>query len=217
MVRRVVEAGLDAAEFQIHHAHSVVEVFSDLRRAAIDALVFQSDPEASHSWLDALHLQAAMPCCVISIGTQPMLNLRHLLIQGVHFHLDVTQAPAQLAPRVRALLNRQATLAAKTSSPHASFKLDERVKAVRCGSREVTLTATEFNLLQVLFAACGSVVSLAAITHRLGGAVTGADPRWLEQRVYRLRRRLVSNGLHGLQIRMLRGVGYQLQIAGAAS
>jgi len=111
----------------------------------------------------------------------------------------------ELVWRVRAVLRR-------TSSPHSeaalvsgSLRLDAVRHEVTVAGRPVDLSSTEFRLLEVLMENAGRVLSKDQLLDRVWGG--GAEPSVVETYVSYLRRKLGE----ALNLRTVRGVGYQLQ------
>jgi DNA-binding response OmpR family regulator len=85
--------------------------------------------------------------------------------------------------------------------------LSPATRAVTAGPREVVLTAVEFNLLEVLMRAAGTVVTREDLSERVLGRAFSPFDRSLDVHVSKLRKKLQDDGAE--RIKTIRGVGYQ--------
>jgi DNA-binding response OmpR family regulator len=111
----------------------------------------------------------------------------------------------ELLARVRARLRR------KTPAPNqlgfGDLTLDNETHEVFRGSRRVTLTATEFNVLHHLLRHPRQVLSKESLLEAVWGYDFGGDANIVEQYVHSLRQKIGSPAL----IQTLRGAGYILR------
>ena len=122
-------------------------------------------------------------------------------------------SPSELTARVRAALRRR-------SGPEPfvlgelAIRYDRRRVAV--AGRPVRLTATEYELLRVLSANVGRVLTYDVLLRQAWhGRHSGApDPRLVRAVVKRLRRKLGDDGANPAYIRNERGVGYFMPAEG---
>jgi len=120
----------------------------------------------------------------------------------------------ELLARVRALIRRgrQPLLPAQL---HAGpITLDTRTRQVRVGTRELTLTAKEYALLEYLVRHAGEVVGRSDIAEHVWDDQYDPMSNVVDVYVQRLRRKLDDHGGASL-IRTRRGEGYQLDVAAA--
>ncbi|HUO86638.1 MAG TPA: response regulator transcription factor, partial [Thermoanaerobaculia bacterium] len=123
-------------------------------------------------------------------------------------------SPREVVLRVKAVLRRG-------SEPHerdgqrpqkvlraGEVALDVGGHRLRIGDDEVTLTATEFRLLEVLMERRGRVQSRGQLLRDVWGYADDVDSRTVDTHVRRLRRKL---GPEAKRIETLIGVGYRFQ------
>ena len=89
------------------------------------------------------------------------------------------------------------------------IEIDPGAYVVRVDGARVSLTVTEFRLLQALSDGGGRVCTRAELEARAGGGPHVPDSRVLQTHMRRLRRKL---GDAGAQIETVRAVGYRLRV-----
>jgi two-component system, OmpR family, response regulator MprA len=116
----------------------------------------------------------------------------------------------ELLARVRAL-HRRATYSGPDDSIQLSdLRIDQAGRRAWRGERELELTKTEFDLLQLLANNAGVVLEHSTIYDRIWGYDFGKDSKALAVYVGYLRRKLEANGEPRL-IHTVRGVGYTMR------
>ena len=134
------------------------------------------------------------------------------LQSGADDYLVKPFAPAELVARVHALLRRAeaARPAADATLACADLLLDPATHSVTRAGRELTLTITEFNLLQALLRNKGKVVARASLLSEVWGYDFGGDDNVLEIYIGYLRKKTEAAGEARL-ILTVRGLGYSLR------
>ncbi len=146
---------------------------------------------------------------------------------GADDYLVKPFALEELFARMRAL-SRRASLSARGAAAAApangggapdvrvlsfsDLRLDPSSRQVTRGDRELTLTKTEFDLLELFLAHPKQVLSRATIMERVWGYDFGPSSNSLEVFVSYLRRKLEADGDPRL-LHTVRGVGYVLREA----
>ncbi|MCL9796333.1 response regulator transcription factor [Frankia sp. AgKG'84/4] len=139
---------------------------------------------------------------------------------GADDYLVKPFALEELFARLRALA-RRAALAARvvsatpgepvaTALSYAGVTLDQASRQVTRGERELTLTKTEFELLELFLNHPRQVLSRSTIMERVWGYDFGPTSNSLEVFVSYLRRKLEAGGEPRL-LHTVRGVGYVLR------
>lgn len=136
---------------------------------------------------------------------------------GADDYLPKPFDPRELAARIRAVLRRAAIAAeaaSETSTPVSISKgrltLDVKRRRVSIGSETLELTAAEFRVLQLLAEADGEPVERRVLTERALGRPLTLYDRSIDTHVSNLRRKLERTGDCGIEIRSVRGTGYEL-------
>ncbi|RZU53758.1 two-component system response regulator MprA [Krasilnikovia cinnamomea] len=129
---------------------------------------------------------------------------------GADDYLPKPFALDELFARVRALLRRARYDEPEREVRVADVRVDEAARRVWRGDRELELTKTEFDLLQLLVRNTGVVLSHSTIYGRIWDYDFGPDSKALAVYIGYLRRKLEAGGSPRL-IHTVRGVGYTLR------
>ncbi len=116
----------------------------------------------------------------------------------------------ELLARVRALLRRTTYDTPDRELRVADLRIDEAARRTWRGERELELTKTEFDLLQLLARNAGIVLDHSTIYERIWGYDFGSDSKSLAVYIGYLRRKTEEDGEPRL-IQTVRGVGYTLR------
>jgi len=119
---------------------------------------------------------------------------------------------AELLARVRALLRRTHGEPAEEDELHAqNIRIDVAAHRAFQDDRELHLTAKEFELLRVLVAAAGTVVSRDSLMREVWGADPNGSTKTLDMHVSWLRRKLGDDANAPRYISTVRGMGFRFE------
>ena len=124
--------------------------------------------------------------------------------------------PRELLARIRAILRRAtATPASADASPAGELRvgdlhLDLRRRRALLGETTLELTGAEFRVLLGLAQSHGTPVDRADLTEQALGRKLTLYDRSIDTHVSNLRRKFERAGSSSLQIRAVRGTGYEL-------
>lgn len=132
------------------------------------------------------------------------------LESGADDYLIKPFAPVELVARVHALLRRIESKTETKVLEYADVSLDPSTREVIRGSRNIHLTLTEFNLLEILMRHPRQVLERSQILNDVWGYDFGGDDNVLEIYIGYLRRKLESDGSPRI-IQTVRGIGYVIR------
>jgi two-component system response regulator MprA len=148
-----------------------------------------------------------------------MLTARHEvsdrvagLDAGADDYLVKPYAMSELAARLRALLRRTSISGANEILRVGDLTLDPRARTAQRGDRPLTLTKTEFDLLELLMHNAGFVLERHTIYERIWGYDFETSSRSLDVYIGYLRHKTEAGGEPRL-VHTVRGVGYVLRPA----
>ncbi|MGL4744370.1 MAG: response regulator transcription factor [Dermatophilaceae bacterium] len=113
---------------------------------------------------------------------------------------------AELLARARALLRRGVT---DSAEPDALVRIDPDGRRVFLHGEEVQLTGKEFELLRVLVANEGKVVSREKLMREVWDSTWFGSTKTLDMHISVLRRKLGDDAAHPSYITTIRGVGFR--------
>jgi two-component system response regulator MprA len=129
---------------------------------------------------------------------------------GADDYLVKPFALEELLARIRALLRRGGHERGEDALHFGDVELDPATREVRRGERQVELTRTEFNLLELFLRNPRQVLTRSLIFERVWGYDFGPTSNALDVYIGYLRRKTEAGGEPRL-IQTVRGVGYALR------
>jgi len=131
---------------------------------------------------------------------------------GADDYLPKPFNPRELSARLRAVLRRSRT--PEDSGKGRSLRvgdlsLDPGSRSLRIGIDEIHLTSVEFELLELMLAKAGEVVTREALSLHALGRKPSAWDRSLDTHMSNLRKKLGKDPDGRERLRTIRGVGYQ--------
>lgn len=146
-----------------------------------------------------------------------MLTARHEigdrvagLDAGADDYMVKPYASAELLARVRALLRRSSVSGSSDLLEYEDVRLDPRSRLASRGDRDLELTKTEFDLLELLVWNAGVVLSRETLYDRIWGYDFKTSSRSLDVYIGYLRSKLEAAGEPRL-IQTVRGVGFVMR------
>jgi len=131
------------------------------------------------------------------------------LEMGADDYLPKPFNPRELVARIRAILRRADTIPeGRPVMEIGDVRLDSGARTVTVGAEELRLTAVEFEVLERLLRAAGSVVSRDQLTRDVLDREYSALDRAIDMHVSNLRKKLGSRYQGTERIKTVRGVGY---------
>jgi two-component system OmpR family response regulator/two-component system response regulator RstA len=129
---------------------------------------------------------------------------------GADDYITKTVQPRVLLARVKALLRRQpgAAHADKKELSFGDFHISQTTRTARAGKGELDLTTAEFDLLWLLAAHAGSILSRDELLRALRGIGFDGLDRSIDARISRLRKKIGDDSENPTRIKTVRGKGY---------
>jgi DNA-binding response OmpR family regulator len=123
--------------------------------------------------------------------------------------------PRELLARIKAILRRAGgprATDAPASLEVGPLALDAGTRTVTLRGRPVDLTTAEFDLLQVLVANAGRVLSRDQLMDKLHGTEWAYVDRTIDVHISRIRQKIEENPRRPTLLKTIRGVGYQFAL-----
>lgn len=212
-LREVVTYALGRAGFSVRTVRDGREALAEVDRRPPDLVVLDvMMPE-----LDGLEVcrriraKGRLPIVFLSSRDEEVDRVLGLEMGGDDY-ITKPFSTRELVARVRAVLRRVAPVdpvgAGEQALTFEALRLDPAARRVFVHEAEVTLTATEFELLQALLRAPGRVLRRDTLAEATYGPGHHVADRTLDSHVSRMRRKLRTAGVD--PITAVRGVGYRL-------
>jgi len=120
-------------------------------------------------------------------------------------------SPRELVARVKAHLRREEMDNEPAIIEIGKFKLDRAARRVFQGDRELTLTSTEFNLLEFFLTHPGRAYSREQLLESVWGEQRYVTPRTVDVHVRRLREQIEEQPENPRYLTTVRGFGYRFE------
>jgi two-component system, OmpR family, phosphate regulon response regulator PhoB len=148
-----------------------------------------------------------LPIIMVTARTEQQDAVR-ALDTGADDHISKPFAMEALLARIRALLRRSGTIAAKGMLAWRDIQMDQDAHRVSRNGRALHLGPTEYRLLEFLMQNPGRVFSRSQLLDKVWGDAVYIDERTVDVHVGRLRKAINRSGPDA--IRTVRGAGYAL-------
>jgi len=212
-LREVVTYALSRAGFSVRTVRDGREALAEVDRHPPDLVVLDvMMPE-----LDGLEVcrriraKGRLPIVFLSSRDEEVDRVLGLEMGGDDY-ITKPFSTRELVARVRAVLRRAAPPDPHETAEQAlswqGLRLDPASRRVFVNDAEVTLTATEFEMLRALLRAPGRVLRRDTLAEATYGPGHHVADRTLDSHVSRMRRKLRDAGID--PITAVRGVGYRL-------
>jgi phosphate regulon transcriptional regulator PhoB len=124
-------------------------------------------------------------------------------------------SPRELIARIKAHLRREEMDADPGALSLGPFQLDRGARRVFLNGRELTLTSTEFNLLEFFLTHPGRAYSREQLLEAVWGEQRYVTPRTVDVHVRRLREQIEEQAENPRYLTTVRGFGYRFEEASA--
>ena len=208
-IRRLLRVALEAADYRVFEAASGPDGLVETASRQPDVIVLDLGLPGMDGMevLRRLREWSATPVLILSVQDGGEDKVRALDL-GADDYVTKPFDTGELLARLRVLL-RRAQPPDEPVFESGKLRIDFVARVVRVASREVGLTATEYNLLRVLARHAGKVVTHRQLLDAVWGKNHSGQAEYLRVFVSHIRRKLDNAGL-AESIRTEPGVGYRL-------
>lgn len=160
--------------------------------------------------LRELRAQSLLPVLMLTARGDDVDSIVGLEL-GADDYLAKPSNPRVMVARIRAILRRAETHNGNERADQIA--LDDIVmhtgsRTVVCGNNPISMTSTEFSVLDVLLREAGNIVTKASLSERALGRKLSRYDRSLDMHVSNLRRKLGPQPDGQERIKTVRGIGY---------
>ena len=119
----------------------------------------------------------------------------------------------ELIARIHSVLRRAEGLSMRSEQPYlcGDLEIDFSRRRARLKGNEMTLTSTEFQLLEILARDAGNIVTTDALLGKVWGRYALDNPEYLKVYIHRIRQKIGDDGENTRYLHTERGVGYWLE------
>ncbi len=209
-IRELIEYTLSSADFNVESFENASAFFERMANTRPDAVLLDimlpdMDGTEILKKLRSEDTTSDIGIIMLTAKSDRMDRIRNLDM-GADDYITKPFDVLELISRVKALLRRTV----KTDNTEMSYeriRLDLNKRAVYADGEEITLTYKEFELLHMLLAAKGAVVSRESIISKIWGTNFEGESRTLDVHIRTLRQKLGDASSH---IETVRNVGYRI-------
>ena len=191
--------------FEATPAHSGTEGLQALENKEFD-LIILSGVET----LQRIREKWRTPVLMLTARGDPVDRILGLEL-GADDYVPKPCSPRELVARIRAILRRVAGNENNRGPVQVGkLQIDLAQRRAHYDGKQIPLTGTELSLLEMLARSAGQPVPKAEIYPRILGRPMGRYDRAIDVHISAIRHKLAQEGVEGIAIESVRGVGYQL-------
>ena len=199
-------------QFDVAVAHDGAAAIAKLREAPVDLAILDVMMPVMNGLdvLRELRSSSAVPVLMLTARGEEVDRIVGLEL-GADDYVAKPCNPREIVARIRAILRRaQSTREPSSASPLVVDDVEMRggERAVFHNGKEIELTSTEYDVLEVLVSHAGSVVEKATVSEAALKRELGPYDRSIDMHISRLRRKLGPLPDGGERIKTVRGTGY---------
>ncbi len=214
-LRRLLGEFLQSEAFAVTAAASGPEALRECYRARPDLVVLDVMMPGMDGWETCARLRemADLPIILLTAKDSETDKLRGFRL-GVDDYVTKPFSFAELSARIRAVLarSRASRPASRRLYTLGDLAVDLDRRTVERAGQPVTLTPTEFRLLESLLQREGQAVSEAALTQEVWGDYKAPDAGGVRRYVWLLRQKIETDPANPRLLLTVRGYGYRVAI-----
>lgn len=203
LLSRALEAIFEPAGYATTCVRDSVTVLTALENGGFGAMILDLDGTALSAAEVLRRVQASFPLPVIALTSRNSTEYRiESLDLGADDCLVKPFKSAEILARLRAVVRRTQGHT-RSVIVHGDIELDMGAKSVRQGDHWVRLTPREYQVLSLLMARIGQILTKAEIEAQIYGLNDEAESNTVEAAIYAVRKKLGRD-----LIGTVRGIGY---------
>jgi two-component system KDP operon response regulator KdpE len=210
-IRKFLRISLGAQAFEVVEASNAVEALKEATEREPDIILLDLGlPDTDgKDLIFAIRAITTVPIIVLSIRATEQEKIA-ALDAGASDYVTKPFALGELTARIRAQLrDRYPDHPADAVFQTGSLRVDVPKHQVRLGDREIRLTPKEFDLLALLLAHRGKVVTHSQLLREVWGKSHEGDTQYLRVYIGQLRQKLGDDPAHPRYIANEPGLGYR--------
>jgi DNA-binding response OmpR family regulator len=204
------------AQFEVVTASGGQEALREAYRAKPDLVVLDVMMPGMDGWETCARLRelSEVPIILLTAKSSEADKLRGFRL-GVDDYVTKPFSFAELGARIRAVLarSRAARASERRVYQHGGLVVDLDKRTVHLKGEPVTLTPTEFRLLECLIQREGQAVAEESLAQEVWGAYKQDDPGAVRRFIWLLRKKIEEDSANPTRILTVRGYGYRLGTA----
>ena len=210
-IRRFLRASLKTHHHEVVEADSGASAIAAIREARPDLIILDLGlPD-----MDGVEVTRQVrtwnevPIIILSVRNRETDKI-DALNSGADDYVTKPFAVGELLARIRVVMRRVGNTGSLPVYQVGDITLDLDRRQVTVAGKEISLTPTEFDILNILIQNAGKVVTQRKIIQKVWGAGYENESRLLRVNISNLRRKIEPNANHPTYILTELGVGYRL-------
>lgn len=211
-IRRFLRASLKAHQHEVIEAGNGSDALSEVRNTRPDLMILDLGlPD-----MDGVEVTrrvrewSQMPIIILSVRNREAEKIE-ALNAGADDYLTKPFGVGELLARIRVIMRRVANIGTHPIYQFGDLVINLDRHEVSRGGTEISLTPTEFELLNILVQNAGKVVTQRQLIHKVWGAGYEDESRLLRVNISNLRRKIEPDPNQPHFILTELGIGYRMR------
>ena len=213
-IRRFLRTSLVAQGFQLSEAGNVADAIALAIKEKPDLVILDLGLPDGEGFtvIEKLRTTSQVPIIVLSVRTDEHGKVRALDL-GADDYVSKPFGMEELMARIRAALRHRLQVQGETPTFRSGeLTVDLVRRLVNVSGRDVKLSAKEYDLLRILIAHAGKVLTHGQLLKEVWGPAHTDDVQYLRVYIRQLREKLEAEPTRPLLILTETGVGYRLHM-----